>query len=269
MNNEPNGAIEVSSISSGTRDNGSSPNDKHDADTNINSVSDTVAWSLTNDIISKITDVYEKYKTVPNLEVEFRIGRKVPGSPFDTNNDQKYFESVVALLESSKLQKTESVYTDTFYNLRNPVRKSSITNKFIKKTKLCTIDLSTGQSSSGLAVRISFSTEAPVPPSRAKIISTRHKDRKSWIYKNWSYDLTVVKQATEAQGTTEADARGAPCGSGSPTGAHEIEIEIVDPTLESDSYYTVESTMLKIQDLLNVSGHTIHDYEIIEIKEYS
>ncbi len=217
---------------------------------------------------------FKLYRNEPNLEIEFRLGYNeentfnVEMSKFTADISKMFFDKIYSQLdESSVFNNKYKEYTDTFYSIsekgekssnnknknNKQIRKSSDSTQFIKKTKLCKIDLSYEP----FDVRISFSIEEPVSgpvqgsEASSEVIYMRNKSRNSFEYKYWSYDLTKVIHKENSLDITK----------------YEVELEIKDTLIGKDDdflEYLVESSLLKIKDMANMcEANNSIDFEII------
>lgn len=198
------------------------------------------------ELVDKLVPYFEKYKDVDGLEIEFRLGY-IEKSGFSPNLSDTYFNKVINILnESSSFRKISSKQTDTYYEVDGEtIRKSDETGKCTIKKRLCNIDIRYEP----FDVRVSFSKEESTEfadEENTEELFTRTKERDSFLYKYWSYDLTTVTNGNKK--------------------THEIELEIKD-TKKSEIEYLVESSLLKIQDISRMCESGNEDYSFSIVKE--
>lgn len=204
---------------------------------------------ISSDDFQKILDIFKKYYNTnggggsdSNLEIEFRIGYIEPNDDssykFNTNVGETIINKIESRLKGSKILKSlpENKQVVNYYHTKkgSPPVRSSDGLTFVNKEKLCTIDFKFEP----FDVRLSFSTETVVKGPRVKkIVYTRNKDRTSFEYKIWNYDLTKVEYNENNVDFTK----------------YEVELELktnanVDAKYQ-DPEYILKSSLLKLRDL--------------------
>ena len=156
-----------------------------------------------------------KYANIPNLEIEIRFGRR-SGNGFNTDVGESSFFNVMRSLKNFKHWESKKHTSSAMY--------------YYKGSKRLTIDHETGEHiriikkrvlvddfllyAAPFDVRLGFSTEESFECDGG--VSTRQttKQRWSFIRKNLSIDLTIVKAPNEET-------------------VYQIEMEIIDPKLLS------------------------------------
>ena len=189
--------------------------------------------------IYSITPEFTKFKNLPNLEIELRLG-KFHGNKFDTNVGELNFNKILDSLK--KFDGWENVLNtnSTSYFLGdkrmdiNEDTEEIIT--FIKK-RIYKFDFIIPNSS--LDVRFSAAQEIPITDMNCDDVMDfmRVKQRTSFIRKNLSIDMTIVT-AQPDDPDDESDT------------FYEIELEIIDPLLV-DNDRTFYNIIYKIQCILN------------------
>lgn len=226
--------------------------------------------TLIEKIADEITGVLKNHN-IQNIELEFRLGH-VETDKFQSNINDTFFKTINRILGSSSVFKnTKHKYIDNYFTINNKrIRHRVYDNNeelYIMKNKLINIDVSC--SNGPFDFRISLSTEESVDKSMIDelknggdledhddhILKTyeRKNERNSYIYKCWSWDLTVTSSGS--------------------TKNNEIEIEVIDiksQLAKNDMKYIVESGILKIQDMMKMCEKTDEElqYEISNIKKY-
>lgn len=173
-------------------------------------------------IFDKVEPHFSKNRDEQHIEMEFRFG-KFNGKMFDTNVGKKTFDSIYEGL--SKYNQWENVITsetEVFYRTKDKVRlvvnedtgdeslinKTLVKNEDFKKMKNTPLD-----------VRFSISKELPLKDANDKEMEKKKtKNRTSFIRKNLSIDMTIVK----GDAVNDPDSED-PC-------VYQVEMEIIDPT---------------------------------------
>ena len=164
--------------------------------------------------------IFEQNKSLPNLEVELRLGKKNT-SMFDTNiGEQKFLKIKQALDNFNDWEKVETSNISSYFlkNIRYNVNDDTDESETIMKKKIKHFDqVLPGQP---LDVRFAVAQEIPQPEPDLDNIEMdfmRCKSRTSYIRKNLSIDLTIVNGQPEDM-DDESD------------NSYEVELEIIDPT---------------------------------------
>jgi hypothetical protein len=197
-----------------------------------NSIDKTV---IDKTVIDKITECFMTYKDVPGLEIEFRLGYIEDGS-FNSNISKEFYDIIHnELSNSSVFQKKNIESIDTYYG-KNHIRHSTIDNSYVQKTRLHNLNISYEP----FDIRVSFSKEEPVKTKpRSKPVYTRNKNRNSYNYKFWSYDLTKITTNENSLDIVN----------------YEIELEIKKDLSNADNefiQYIIESSLMKLTDLSKI-----------------
>jgi hypothetical protein len=200
----------------------------------LNESKNNTNTNMTDIKANKIHQVFrESYE--PTDELEFRLGYIDEQNKFKSSLKESFFNNILEKLQHSsvmKMKKTVSI--DEIYT-----SKESFNDKYIKndkginhKIKISNYDFK--RSESPFDVRVSLNREITVDsiPSSYKKTITRNKERWSFYYKKWRYDLTKVITSGP---------------SGSET-SYETEIELLGVP-KSDLEETIHSTLYKIDDL--------------------
>ena len=156
-------------------------------------------------------------KSLPNLEIEFRLGKK-NGNMFDTNIGEEKFNKIKEALENYQdwEEKEETSVSSYFSNeIRYEIDEITEETSTIKKKKISKNDFILQNEC--LDVRCSISQEIPQPNFVIEEVDfVRYKKRISYIRKNLSIDLTIVTGDPEDM-DDESDS------------SYEVELEIIDP----------------------------------------
>jgi len=237
-------------------------------------------------LISAAKAEYQNTNRPPELELRFGHA-KLNGS-YNHGIDRHTLDNMLMAMDGMDWQsKTDWVEQhDYFYTLSNGTRvrqqtipnSDTMTNKILvdEKTKLQSfimcgwhehnlqnsvsqlplIDLSTHNNENVHDFKVMFkanlSREVPIPRSSLPTIVTpsfvRIKQRQSYIYGAWRYDVTLTWSGTSK---TDAEAKQHTC-----EPDYELEIECIstDYLVNNDSYYIATSMLLKANELV----HAIH-----------
>ena len=182
---------------------------------------------------------FSKVKSLPNLEIELRLG-KLNGKYFDTNVGEKVFSKILeSLYKYSEWEEIKEINSTSYFigEKRMDINEDTDErNSFIKK-RLTKIDhVIPGQP---LDVRFSTAQELPIDELDCdqEMDSMRCKQRKSFIRKNLSIDMTIVsKEPDDPDDESE--------------NFYEIELEIIDPQkVKNDKEFY--NLIYKVQCILN------------------
>lgn len=197
---------------------------------------------MSNPECSKIFDEWnpliQKYKNIPNVELEIRLGRKSK-TMFDTNVGSDSFQNILRSLMKYPHWETSRHSKSTIYYFKNSRRLSvdeeSDEQDGCEKRRLCAQDFKIENSK--YDVRLGISTEEPWDYDGEEV-STEQKDKERWSFvrKNLSIDMTVIK--------------GAPDDKDSDTDTfYQVELEIINPkNLKND--IEVYNILYKIFNIL-------------------
>ncbi len=177
--------------------------------------------------IDYIINAILELKSQRYIEFEFRLGH-VFSDYFQTEITKKHFNMIKEALDHmdpDTFRKIEKEYT-VEYDIDSRRRIDDI---IIKKSTISNINFSIDNSP--FDVRLGISKEQPVKLFKDKeITKTMNKKRTSYIYKIWTYDLTITDNSI-----------------------YSIEIELDPKSLKTDDTAQLKkiiySTLMKINDL--------------------
>lgn len=164
--------------------------------------------------------MFEHNKSLPNLEVELRFGKKSTNM-FDTNiGEQKFFKIKQALDNFKEWENIETSNISSYFlkDIRYNVNDDTDESETIKKKKIDHFDIMLQDQP--LDIRFAIAQEIPQPEpdlDNVEMDFMRCKSRTSYIRKNLSIDLTIVT-GQPADMDDESDK------------SYEVEVEIIDPT---------------------------------------
>ena len=194
---------------------------------------------LSKSLFEKWAPIFNTYKNAPMTEIEIRFGRKAPGG-FDTNVGQETFTKVLKALGKYQGWESQKQENNTIYYFEGNKRLSvnedtdEQVGQIKKRVKVDDFDLE----SLPLDVRLGISTEEPFEYDGEET-STEQKTKKRWSFvrKNLSIDMTIVKGTPDDQDDDEDT-------------TYQIELEIIDPrALTTD--VEIFNTFYKIFDILS------------------
>lgn len=196
--------------------------------------------------IEKLKFYIEKFSNEKNLEIEFRLGY-MENNKFKTNIGKIFFEKILKTLNSTSVwSQVKKENTIDYFNSKKRITSKNGEETCLKKEKLAVVDFEL--IGSGFDVRVSFSRETPVSPfNKSEYDYVRKKNRNSYFYTNFSYDLTdVITEDNSVEDHT-----------------YEFELEIVKLDLKKmSSVYIVHDSLLKITDVVKMCEEDLNeDYE--------
>ena len=164
--------------------------------------------------------IFEQNKSLPNLEVELRLGKKNTNM-FATNIGEKKFLKIKQALDNfNGWEKVETSNISSYFlkNIRYNVNDDTDASETIIKKKIKHFDQVLPDQP--LDIRFAIAQEIPQPEpdlDNVEMDFMRCKSRTSYIRKNLSIDLTIVNGQPEDM-DDEYD------------NSYEVELEIIDPT---------------------------------------
>ena len=147
-----------------------------------------------NTIIEVFKSLLEQYRCHENIEIECRLGWK-PNNEFITDIGEKFFNSIVDVLNTSNVCTKKVEHTDIYIykNLRITTKhNSNDILKIEKKKKLKQIDLSLIGTPYDLRISVCQEIPSSETPNLYHCEKIRSKNRTTYEYKMWNYDLTRV-----------------------------------------------------------------------------
>lgn len=184
------------------------------------------------------------------LELEFRLGKHLPGNSFSSSVGKEAFEAVSKKLDAStawtatyEINTVDMIHTGgakhittTAHSLPGPLPPP----QWLTKTRIATIDIPTHTALSARA-SVSIETFAPADADVPPTTSRRIKSRKRYVWNCWAFDLTRV-HSTLPDDLDNDDV------------SYEIEIELVDPGMlfERTMDSLVDWGLVLVQDVLDM-----------------
>jgi hypothetical protein len=170
-----------------------------------------------NNLFKKVETAFKQHQTLPNLEVELRLGKK-NGTMFDTNIGEDKFNKIKTALENySGWENVKKSTTSSYFlnDKRCDFDEESEESTTIIKNRLVKIDHILPHEF--LDVRFAIAQEIPSDDLEGDAEFVRHKSRVSYVRKNLSIDLTIVSGDSEDMDDESEN-------------KFEVEFEIIDPT---------------------------------------
>ena len=182
--------------------------------------------------------VIRKWAQEPDVEIEFRLGRKT-AHKFDTNIGQEAFQKLLKALGRYDGWESMSKGTYTVYygeqNKRITVDEATDESVAVIKTKIEALDFSLDDKP--FDIRLGVAKEKPYEQDDEEMTSVKTKKRWSFVRKNLSIDLTQMQGDPEDKDADEDS-------------TWHVEFEIVNPKDLGDRD-KLFALMHKIFDLLN------------------
>jgi hypothetical protein len=193
---------------------------------------------LARDVFLKWEQVIESHRNKENVEIEIRFGRQ-SGKSFDTNVGQATFTKVLKALQTYKEWETKNHMTNTVYYFDGGKRLSvdEETDEQVGQVKTrVTVD-DVELQGHPLDVRLGVSTEVPWEYDGEET-STEQKTKERWSFvrKNLSIDMTIVKGTPDDKDSDEDT-------------SYQIELEILRPS-EIQNKIELYNMLYKVFDVL-------------------
>jgi hypothetical protein len=189
-------------------------------------------------LFSKWQPIIESYKSKPNTEIEFRIGRRA-STGFDTNVGLETFKKLLVSLQKYSGWESSTHETCTVYYFEGNKRvcinedTDEQVGQIKKRVKVDDFSLEGHQ----FDVRLGISSEEPFEYDGEET-STEQKTRERWSFvrKNLSIDLSIVKGTPDDKDCDEDT-------------SYQVEMEIIEPAKVQtrDELYNI---LYKVFDIL-------------------
>ena len=193
---------------------------------------------LARDVFAKWEQVIETHRNKENIEIEMRFGRQ-SGKAFDTNVGEAAFTKVLKALQTYKEWETTRHDVKTVYyfasSKRLSVDEESDEQIGQVKTRVSVDDVEL--KGHPLDVRLGISTEVPWEYDGEET-STEQKTKERWSFvrKNLSIDMTIVKGTPDDKDSDEDV-------------SYQIELEILRPA-EIQNKIELYNLLYKVFDVL-------------------
>ena len=210
------------------------------------------------DSINKIEEMVNKYKNYDHLEMEFRLGfieEDENNKEFNTDIGECFKEKIGKVLETCKEWSVKERIRIKDYIVNN--KRLSIdpngNKKCIRKEKLCKLDFRF--EGTPFDIRVCFSQEIPITiedfKKEKKNYYIRQKDRMSYKYKTWIFDITEVRLEDNTVETINCEV--------------ELECNLLESLESKSSKYIVHSSLLKVKDLINMCEKIENETKLIHL----
>lgn len=206
---------------------------------------------MNNKLLNELTRVIDTYRNVPNVEIELRLGFWNERG-FRTCVGKKCFDNIQSVLEQSKAMKRWPIEVSDVHT-HKLLRRVTVTSPkqstvVHKKKKLEFVDFSAP--GTPFDIRLSVCQEIPVSTKNNEWCFLRNRQRTTFSYKMWKYDITECTLSKPIDEYTDH------------VKSYEVELELdLKKAGKCSSAYLAESGVLKIVDLLQMS-----DTEKIHLK---
>lgn len=196
------------------------------------------AHPMSRTLFAKWEPLIRKHSNKPNTEIEFRFGRP-SGKGFDTNVGSDVFDKVMRALRKYDGWESIKHSNATVYYFEGNKRLSvdEETDEQVGHIKKRVLVDDFNMDSAPFDVRLGVSTEEPFDYDGEET-STKQttKERWSFVRKNLSIDMTIVKGTPDDKDADEDT-------------TYQIEMEIIDPSQISDEN-NLFNLLHKIFDLM-------------------
>lgn len=180
--------------------------------------------------IKVLEKLIEKYKKVPNIEIEIKLGRI----------DDKFMTGIHSEIFYNKIKTTLDSYSgwDSINHenivdyIKDSYRKNGDTIIHKKKLESATFNFK----GTPYDFRISVSTETPCNLNSFKHSLIRRKNRTSYVYKECKLELTKVEEENNDEIVEN----------------EEFEVELIKLNSNTSDLYRAHSAILKIRDIINI-----------------
>ncbi len=199
---------------------------------------DSTANPMSRPLFAKWEPIIEAHKTKPNTEIEFRFGRR-SGNGFDTNVGADTFTKVLKALEKYPEWESKKHTNSTIYYFEGSKRLTvdeetdEQVGQVKKRVKVDDFHIDNAP----FDVRLGVSTEEPFEYDGEET-STEQKTKERWSFvrKNLSIDMTVVKGNPDDKDADDDT-------------TYQIEMEIIDPA-QVNSKIELFNIVYKVFDVL-------------------
>jgi len=188
----------------------------------------------------QIEPIFNQFKNRANVEIEMRLG-KISSGKFDTNVGKVVFNKILKGLENYKeWEKVEKSNTTVYFSGDIRVIDDDATgvSSAHKKTKLKKTDLRLEGKPYDLRFSIATEVSCPKPGENTEYDDMRVRKRVSFVRKNLSIDMTIVRGDADDP-DSEEDER------------YEIELEIIKPQNVKDKN-ELYNIIHKVDDILKL-----------------
>lgn len=189
-----------------------------------------------------ILNIFDKYKNMDNIEIEFRFGWKGNSTIFSSDIGDTFYEKIKEQLDSCVLFNDVVVYKSHDVHYKD-IRKSVFEDHDIHIQKIPLLTHDVPLLGTPYDLRISVCQEIPCTLDiNCNVVTfSRSKYRKSYNYKCWSYDLshtTIDSSFVDMYTNTNKQ--------------FHFEIEYIPNSNNFDNQYLTTSIISKIEDIANI-----------------
>jgi hypothetical protein len=196
-----------------------------------------------NHIVYELRGLLDKYRHEPHIEIELRLGWK-SRQRFDTNIGKNYSDMIYNILSPTPFKRTDETTHVYVHNNVRVITDAHTGTPLVcqKKRKIEIHDILLHGTPFDLRVSVCQELPVPLPPSYKFL---RSRERTTWKYKTWSYDLTHARSANPREESAET----------LDSYEFELELDLAQANREQlTSQYIAHSTVMKVFDLLYISN---------------
>jgi len=195
-----------------------------------------------NHIVYELRGLLDKYRNEPHIEIELRLGWK-GRKRFDTNIGKIYSDMIYNILAPTPFERTdETTHVYVHNNVRVITDATGIPMVSQKKRKIEIHDILLHGTPFDLRVSVCQELPTLVPPNYTFL---RSRERTTWKYKNWKYDLTHARSAESYDKTAES----------LDSYEFELELDLAEANRKQlTSQYIAHATVMKLFDLVYISN---------------
>lgn len=206
---------------------------------NMNNNNTTDCIEELNDGIKILQNIIKEYKNNNDIEIELRIGQIIDDSFKSGLNSEHFYNIIKEKLNSCK-DWSKVLHTKTDELNYNGIRKITHFNgkkiaksSCIKKQRLKNINLKYKNTPYDIRISVSKETDSE---TRIKTGTLRVKERDSYFYKDYRFDLTKV---TQTENTLKSI-------------IYEFEVEFINLENDVSDLYRAHSGLLIMRDIINM-----------------
>jgi hypothetical protein len=188
----------------------------------------------------QIEPIFNQFKNRANIELEIRLG-KITAGRFETNVGKATFHKILHGLEKyTGWEKVQKSNTTVYFSGDTRVidDEDSGVSTSHKKTKLKKADIHIDNKPYDMRFSVSCEAPCPKPGENTEYEDMRVRKRVSFVRKNVSIDMTIVKGDTDDPDAEEEE-------------TYEVELEIINPTKVKDKN-ELYNIIHKVDDILKL-----------------
>jgi len=207
-----------------------------------------------NNGIKILQKIIKEYKTENNIEIELRIGQIIENRFKSGLNSENFYNKIKQKLDSYKdwsqvlCTKTDELNNNGIRKITHFNGKKITKSSSIKKQRLKNINLEYINTPYDIRISVSKETDSEI---KIKTGTLRVKERNSYFYKDYRFDLTKV---TQTENTVESI-------------IYEFEVEFMNLDNNVSDLYRAHSALLIIRDIINMCEEIVDAKLELDCKE--